>query len=76
MTTALLIAAVVIGLPGLAVAVHLGILAAASLFYREREVRAERDMRLLILIPAHNEEARHRTVPRRRSRATAASATS
>ena len=57
MTTALLIAAVAIGLPGLAVAIHLGILAAASLFYREREVRAERDMRLLILIPAHNEEA-------------------
>jgi cellulose synthase/poly-beta-1,6-N-acetylglucosamine synthase-like glycosyltransferase len=57
MTTALLIAAVAIGLPGLAVAMHLGILTAASLFYRERDVRAERDMRLLILIPAHNEEA-------------------
>ena len=41
MTTALLLAAVVISLPGLAVAIHLGMLTAASLFYRERsqEVR-------------------------------------
>jgi cellulose synthase/poly-beta-1,6-N-acetylglucosamine synthase-like glycosyltransferase len=56
MTTALLVAAVAIGLPGLAVAVHLGILAAASLLYRDRQLRGEQELRLLVLIPAHNEE--------------------
>ena len=55
MTTVLVLAAVLIGLPGLAVAAHLGLLAAASLFYREaREAQAE--TRFLILVPAHNEE--------------------
>lgn len=56
MTTLPLIAAVVIGLPGLAVAVHLGILSLASLSYSERRPDAERELRLLVLIPAHNEE--------------------
>jgi cellulose synthase/poly-beta-1,6-N-acetylglucosamine synthase-like glycosyltransferase len=56
MTTALFLAAVVIGLPGLAVAVHLGILTLASLFYRERDARADGKLRLLVIIPAHNEE--------------------
>jgi hypothetical protein len=56
MTSALIVAAVVVGLPGLAVSVHLGMLALASLFYTEREVHAGRELRLLIIIPAHNEE--------------------
>jgi cellulose synthase/poly-beta-1,6-N-acetylglucosamine synthase-like glycosyltransferase len=56
MTIALLVAAVVVGLPGLAMAVHLGILALASLFYTKAELQAGRGLRLLILIPAHNEE--------------------
>jgi cellulose synthase/poly-beta-1,6-N-acetylglucosamine synthase-like glycosyltransferase len=56
MSTALLLAALLIGLPGLAVAVHLGTLALASLFYRDRPPPADRQLRFLILIPAHNEE--------------------
>jgi cellulose synthase/poly-beta-1,6-N-acetylglucosamine synthase-like glycosyltransferase len=55
MTTALLLAAVVTGLPGLAVAVHLGTLALASLLYSERAPQARQELRFLILIPAHNE---------------------
>jgi 1,2-diacylglycerol 3-beta-glucosyltransferase len=56
MSTALLLAAVVISLPGLAVAIHLGTLMLASLFYTEREPQARQEVRFLILIPAHNEE--------------------
>jgi cellulose synthase/poly-beta-1,6-N-acetylglucosamine synthase-like glycosyltransferase len=56
MTTALLLAAAVIGLPGLAAAMHLGTLTLASLFYRERKPGAPQDVRFLILVPAHNEE--------------------
>jgi cellulose synthase/poly-beta-1,6-N-acetylglucosamine synthase-like glycosyltransferase len=56
MTTALLLAAAVIGLPGLAAAMHLGTLTLASLFYRERDPRAPQEVRFLILVPAHNEE--------------------
>ena len=56
MTTALLVAAVVIGLPGLGVALHLGTLTLASLFYRERAPRAHQAFRFLVLVPAYNEE--------------------
>ncbi len=55
MTTVLIAAAVVVGLPGLATAAHLGVLAAASLWYRERGGQAEERLRFLVLIPAHNE---------------------
>lgn len=56
MATVLIVAAVLVGLPGLAVAVHFGVLAAASLFYREPRPAGSRDIRFLILVPAHNEE--------------------
>ena len=55
MGTAAVLAAVLIGLPGLAVALHLGTLALASLLYREPR-GAEGEIRFLVLIPAHNEE--------------------
>jgi cellulose synthase/poly-beta-1,6-N-acetylglucosamine synthase-like glycosyltransferase len=48
--------AVVVGLPGLAAAAHLGLLALASLFYREPRA-AHGETRFLVLVPAHNEEA-------------------
>ena len=55
LTTVLVLAAVLIGLPGLAAAAHLALLAVASLFYREgRAPQAE--TRFLVLVPAHNEE--------------------
>src|SRR3954453_15859872 len=47
--------AVLVGLPGLAAAMHLGVLAAASLWYRERRAPAGERLRFLVLIPAHNE---------------------
>jgi 1,2-diacylglycerol 3-beta-glucosyltransferase len=47
--------AVVIGLPGLAVALHLGLLALASLFYREPR-GAGGVVRFLVLVPAYDEE--------------------
>lgn len=56
MTTALLVAALMIGLPGLGVALHLGTLALASLLYTQRRPQAREELRFLILIPAHNEE--------------------
>jgi len=54
-------AAIVLGLPGLVGAAHLGLLVLASWFYREpfyREPRSteEREVRFLVLVPAHNEE--------------------
>ena len=49
-------AAVVLGLPGLAGAAHLGLLALASLFYREPRARPAATIRFLVLVPAHNEE--------------------
>jgi cellulose synthase/poly-beta-1,6-N-acetylglucosamine synthase-like glycosyltransferase len=55
MTVALAIAAVLVGLPGLAAAAHLGLLAVASLFYRENAADGS-DLRFLVLVPAHNEE--------------------
>jgi 1,2-diacylglycerol 3-beta-glucosyltransferase len=53
---ALAVAAVVLGLPGLAAAGHLGLLALGSLFYRAARPRRGEDIRFLILVPAHNEE--------------------
>jgi cellulose synthase/poly-beta-1,6-N-acetylglucosamine synthase-like glycosyltransferase len=55
-TTVFVVLAVALGLPGLAAAAHLGLLAAASLFYRERSPQADDGIRFLVLIPAHNEE--------------------
>jgi cellulose synthase/poly-beta-1,6-N-acetylglucosamine synthase-like glycosyltransferase len=49
--------AIALGLPGLAAAAHLGLLAAASLFYRERSAGSTGELRFLVLIPAHNEES-------------------
>jgi cellulose synthase/poly-beta-1,6-N-acetylglucosamine synthase-like glycosyltransferase len=56
MTTVLVICALLVGLPGLATALHLGLLALASLFYRERLPHTDDQVRFLVLIPAHNEE--------------------
>ena len=44
-----------VGLPGLAAAGHLGLLACASLFYRDRSPEARDKLRFLVLVPAHNE---------------------
>jgi cellulose synthase/poly-beta-1,6-N-acetylglucosamine synthase-like glycosyltransferase len=52
----LVLAAILIGLPGAAAAAHLGTLALASLFYRERAPRRETQRRFLVLVPAHDEE--------------------
>jgi Glycosyltransferase like family 2 len=54
--TLVVAAAIVLGLPGLAGAAHLGLLALASWFYRERRPADEPEIRFLVLIPAHNEE--------------------
>jgi 1,2-diacylglycerol 3-beta-glucosyltransferase len=48
--------AVVVGLPGLAAAAHIGALALGSLFYREPRAVGERRLRFLVMIPAHDEE--------------------
>jgi cellulose synthase/poly-beta-1,6-N-acetylglucosamine synthase-like glycosyltransferase len=56
MTTVLVVSALLLGIPGLATALHLGLLALASLFYRERTPRADHKLRFLVLVPAHNEE--------------------
>jgi 1,2-diacylglycerol 3-beta-glucosyltransferase len=56
MTTVLTVLAVALGLPGLAVAVQFGLIAAASLFYRESRPVPRSGIRFLVLIPAHNEE--------------------
>ena len=49
-------AAIVLGLPGLAVAAHLGVLAAGSWLYRERRPGKRHDLAFLVLVPAHDEE--------------------
>jgi cellulose synthase/poly-beta-1,6-N-acetylglucosamine synthase-like glycosyltransferase len=54
--TLVVLLAVLIGLPGLAAAAHLGLLAAASLFYRAPHPRRGGNLRFLVLIPAHDEE--------------------
>ncbi|HEY2651147.1 MAG TPA: glycosyltransferase family 2 protein [Solirubrobacteraceae bacterium] len=56
MTAALIAAAIVIGLPGLLAALHLGLLAIGSWFYREPTVAGQASVRWLVLVPAHNEE--------------------
>ena len=48
--------AVVVGLPGIVGAVHLGVLALASWFYRQPRDAGRSDVRFLVLVPAHNEE--------------------
>lgn len=55
-TILIAVAAVVAGLPGLAAAIQLGVLALASLFYRERRRAPAEELRFLVLIPAHDEE--------------------
>jgi cellulose synthase/poly-beta-1,6-N-acetylglucosamine synthase-like glycosyltransferase len=56
LTTLAAIAAVAIGLPGLATAAHLGLLALASIFYRDAPLGSPAGPRFLVLVPAHNEE--------------------
>ena len=55
MTAMIIVTAVVLGLPGLASAAHLGLLAAASLWYCDHSVQGGTRLRFLVLIPAHNE---------------------
>jgi 1,2-diacylglycerol 3-beta-glucosyltransferase len=54
--TLVVAAAIVIGLPGLAGAAHLGLLAAASWLYREPRPEERPSVRFLVLVPAHDEE--------------------
>lgn len=49
-------AAILLGLPGLLAAAHLGLLAVGSWFYREPRSASQPEMRFLVLVPAHNEE--------------------
>lgn len=49
-------AAIVLGLPGVVGAAHLGLLALASWFYREPRPASQAEIRFLVLVPAHNEE--------------------
>ncbi len=49
--------AIAVALPGLAAAGHLGLLAAASILYREPRGTAGDETRFLVLVPAHNEAA-------------------
>ena len=51
----LVVIALALGLPGLAAAGHLGLLALASLAYREPRPKTHEDVRFLVLVPAHNE---------------------
>jgi cellulose synthase/poly-beta-1,6-N-acetylglucosamine synthase-like glycosyltransferase len=48
--------AVILGLPGLATALHLGVLALASMLYREPRGTTTGGTRFLVVVPAHNEE--------------------
>lgn len=48
--------AIVLGVPGLVGAAHLGLLAVASWFYREPRPASPPEIRFLVLVPAHNEE--------------------
>lgn len=56
LVTVAAVVAVLIGVPGLATAAHLGLLALASIFYREPHRGAGDELAFLVLIPAHNEE--------------------
>jgi cellulose synthase/poly-beta-1,6-N-acetylglucosamine synthase-like glycosyltransferase len=55
-TSLVVAAAIVAGLPGLIGACHLGLLALASWFYRDPSPTGGSDLRFLVLVPAHNEE--------------------
>jgi cellulose synthase/poly-beta-1,6-N-acetylglucosamine synthase-like glycosyltransferase len=55
-TNLVVAAAVVVGLPGLIGACHLGLLAVASWFYQDPSPTGGNDIRFLVLVPAHNEE--------------------
>src|SRR5690349_1849312 len=55
LTLVVILLAAVVGLPGLATAAHLGLLALASLFYRAPKA-ASGSVRFLVLVPAHDEE--------------------
>jgi hypothetical protein len=54
-TGALTVLALVLGVPGLAAAAHLGLLAFGSVLYREPGIRADRPVRFRTLVPAHDE---------------------
>lgn len=56
MHTIALVLALVVALPGLATVAHLGLLALASLFYREPRGGGDDTLAFLVLMPAHNEE--------------------
>jgi cellulose synthase/poly-beta-1,6-N-acetylglucosamine synthase-like glycosyltransferase len=57
MTPFLVILAVLVGLPGAATALHLGLLAVAAIFFRTPSPPAEvPPVRFIVLVPAHNEE--------------------
>jgi cellulose synthase/poly-beta-1,6-N-acetylglucosamine synthase-like glycosyltransferase len=56
MDTVLLILVAAVAVPGLATALHLGLLAGASLFYRAPRAGAADRLRFLVLMPAHDEE--------------------
>ena len=56
LSIAVTVVAVVAGLWGMAAAVHLGVLATASLFYRSPSDAGERRTRFLTFVPAHDEE--------------------
>jgi cellulose synthase/poly-beta-1,6-N-acetylglucosamine synthase-like glycosyltransferase len=53
--TIVIVAAILIAVPGLAAAAHLGLLALASLFSRTPRPGGDEDVRFLVLIPAHDE---------------------
>src|SRR5262245_4099232 len=48
--------AIVLGLPGLAGATHIGLLALASWFSRQPKTPQPPEMSFLVLVPAHDEE--------------------
>jgi cellulose synthase/poly-beta-1,6-N-acetylglucosamine synthase-like glycosyltransferase len=56
LSTFLVLAALLIGLPGLAAAAHFGVLTIGSLFYRDAEHGPPGQRRLLVIVPAHNED--------------------
>jgi cellulose synthase/poly-beta-1,6-N-acetylglucosamine synthase-like glycosyltransferase len=49
--------AVAVGLPGLIGALHLGVLAVGSWFYRTPPASSDSEIAFLVLVPAHNEES-------------------
>ena len=56
LTTVITATAIVAALPGVATALQIGLLALASLFYRDRRAESDEQLRFLVLIPAHDEE--------------------